>query len=263
MRALLALTLALVMLPAQAAFDWDTALNGAQRAEANKSRDGARHPRQTLEFFGLESGMTVVEVSPGGGWYTEILAPLMKGNGTYYTAQHGLNSPGSYGRNSLGKYLQKMAADTDSYSDVLITQLQPPSLLVIAPAGSADLVVAFRNVHSWLRSDTLDDTLSAVHAALKSGGTFGVVQHRGKPGMSLEDSKKKGYVAQAEVVKMIESAGFKLVDTSEINANSKDSADHPKGVWTLPPRLALDDVDRAKYEAIGESDRMTLKFAKQ
>jgi len=262
MRALLALTLALVMLPAQAAFDWDTALDGPQRAEQNKARDSARHPRQTLEFFGLKSGMTVVEVSPGGGWYTEVLAPLMKDNGAYYAAHSGLNS-GSYGRNSLGKYLQKMAADTDSYSEVVITQLQPPALLAIAPAGSADLVVAFRNVHSWLRSDTLDDTLSAVHAALKPGGTFGVVQHRGKPGMSLEDSKKKGYIAQDEVVKLIESAGFKLVDTSEINANPKDSADHERGVWTLPPRLALDDVDRDKYVAIGESDRMTLKFAKQ
>jgi predicted methyltransferase len=263
MRSLFALILTLVILPAQAAFDWDTALDGAQRSEQNKSRDSARHPRQTLEFFGLESGMTVVEVSPGGGWYSEILAPLMKGNGTYYAAHGGLNAPGSYTRNSLGKYLQKLAADTDSYSEVVITQLQPPSLLEIAPAGSADLVVAFRNVHSWLRADSLEDTLSAVHAALKDGGTFGLVQHRGKPGMSIEDSKKKGYIAQDEVVKLVEAAGFKLVATSEINANPRDTADHERGVWTLPPSLALGDVDRDKYVAIGETDRMTLKFVKQ
>lgn len=258
----IALLLTIVMLPAQAALDWEAAVSGAHRSDANRARDGARHPVETLKFFGLEEGMTVLEVAPGGGWYTEILAPLLKNKGQLYAAHHALNAPHAYYRNSLGKYLQKMAADPEIYESVVITQLQPPMESEAAPAGSADLAVAFRNIHSWMRGDAAAETLSAIYAALKPGGVFGLVQHRGRPGISLEEMKKSGYVTEEQVLKLVTAAGFELADKSEINANPKDTANHPEGVWTLPPALRLGEQDRARYEAIGESDRMTLKFIK-
>jgi len=252
----------MLALPAHAELDWDAALGGDHRAEANSVRDDSRHPRETLEFFGLEEGMTVVELAPGGGWYTEVFAPLLKDNGTYYAAHHGLNSPGSYYRNSLGKYLQKLASDADLYGDVIVTQMQPPALVEVAPAGTADLVVGFRNVHSWMRGDVLDGVLGAAYAALKPGGKLGIVQHRAKPGTSVDDMKKSGYVTEEFVVAAVEKAGFKLAASSDVNANPKDTADHPRGVWSLPPALRDEQGDREKYLAIGESDRMTLLFVK-
>ncbi len=262
MKKLAAIALSVFAATAQADLDWDTALNGEHRSDANKARNEYRHPRETLEFFGLSEGMTVVEVSPGGGWYTEVLAPLLKDNGMLYTAHFGLNAGNAYYRNALGKFLQKLAADAEIYDPVLVTQLQPPVEVNIAPAGTADLAVTFRNVHGWLRGDSAEATLAAIYAALKPGGTFGLVQHRAKPGTDLETMKKSGYVTEAEVIRLAEAAGFKLADRSEVNANPKDTADYPEGVWTLPPALRLGDTDRAKYEAIGESDRMTLKFTK-
>ena len=199
--------LALLFSASAVALDWNTALEGAHRDEANKSRDEARHPRATLEFFGLQDGMTVVEISPGGGWYTEILAPLMRGNGTYYAAHHSLNAPGSYARNSLGKYLQKLAADPELYGEVTITQLMAPTEVELAPPGSADMVVAFRNVHSWMRADSLDAVLSAVYATLKPGGTFGLVQHRAKGDISVEQMKKSAYVPTDYVIAAAKKAG--------------------------------------------------------
>jgi len=254
--------LTVFMLPAHAELDWQAALNGENRAVENKARDSYRHPVETLQFFGLQEGMTVVEISPGGGWYTEILAPLMNDKGTLYAAHAGLNAPGSYYRNSLGKYLQKLAAEPDVYGSVIITQLQPPRETAIAPPGSADMVVAFRNVHSWMRADSAEAVLNAIFAALKPGGVFGLVQHRAGPDTSIEAMKKSGYVSQAHVLALASAAGFELAAESDINANPKDSADHPEGVWTLPPALRLGEKDRKKYLAIGESDRMTLKFVK-
>jgi predicted methyltransferase len=254
--------LAVLMLPAHAALDWQAALNDDNRSAENKARDQSRHPVETLQFFGLKEGMTVIEISPGGGWYTEILAPLMLGKGTLYAAHYGLNGPNAYFRNSLGKFLQKVAATPATYDSLIITQLQPPKEVTIAPAGSADLAVAFRNVHSWMRGDSAGATLGAIYTALKPGGIFGVVQHRAKQGTSIETMKKSGYVTEDQVVKLVTAAGFVLAETSEINANPKDTADHPEGVWTLPPSLELGDKDRASYLAIGESDRMTMKFVK-
>lgn len=262
MKSAIAIMLALLVSPLAVALDWKTALDGAHRDEANKSRDSARHPRETLEFFGLSDGMTVVEVSPGGGWYTEVIAALMHENGTYYAAHHSLNAPGSYARNSLGKYLQKLAADTDVYGEVVITQLRPPEQVELAPAGSADMVVAFRNVHSWMRADALDNILAAIHTALKPGGVFGVVQHRAAGDITVEQIKESGYVPTSVVIEAAKNAGFELAGQSEINANPKDTADHPKGVWSLPPVLRGGDVDRERLVSIGESDRMTLKFVK-
>ena len=262
MKYALLLLAALVAMPASAELDWQLALDGVQRSDDNKARDGSRHPRETLEFFGIRSGMTVVELAPGGGWYTEVLAPLMGGDGVYYAAHHSLNSPGAYYRNSLGKYLQKLASDEALYGSVIVTQMHPPSEVAIAPPGSADLVVAFRNVHSWMRGGMLDGVLAAAFTALKPGGKLGIVQHRAKPGTDEETMKRTGYVTEAHVVAAAEAAGFTLEASSPINANPADTADHPNGVWNLPPALRDGDVDREKYLAIGESDRMTLRFVK-
>ncbi len=262
MKSVIATMLALLVSSSAMALDWKTALEGEQRSDANKSRDEARNPQATLEFFGLSDGMTVVEISPGGGWYTEVLAPLLRGNGTYYAAHHSLNAPSSYARNSLGKYLQKLAADQELYGEVMITQLLAPGQVELAPAGSADMVVAFRNVHSWMRADALDAILAAVYDVLKPGGTFGLVQHRAKGDIPVEQMKKTAYVPTEFVIAAAEKAGLELVDQSEINANPKDTADHPNGVWSLPPALRGDDKDRERFLAIGESDRMTLKFVK-
>ncbi|HKK23716.1 MAG TPA: methyltransferase [Pseudohaliea sp.] len=261
MKLLLPLLVALVILPAQAAPDYAAALAGDHRSDENRARDGWRHPQETLSFFGLEPTMTVVELSPGGGWYTEVLAPLLKDEGTFFAAHFDVNGS-AYGRRSLGGFLRKLGADNDSYGAVTVSTLAPPATIDIAPAGSADLVLAFRNVHSWLRGDSLEAVFAAAFEALKAGGTFGIVQHRAPEGRSIDAMKSSGYVTEALVIAAAEAAGFELAGRSQINANSKDTADHPEGVWTLPPTLALGDEDRARYEAIGESDRMTLKFVK-
>lgn len=257
---LIALSLALAV-PAQAALDWDAALSGEHRSDKNAARDEYRHPRETLEFFGLREGMTVVELSPGGGWYTEVLAPLMAGNGRYYAA-HGSVNGGAYARRSLGSYLVKLGEDDETYGRVMVSELSPPDAMAIAPEGSADLVLAFRNIHTWMRAGVLDEVLESVFAALKPGGVFGVVQHRGPEGNSIDDMKNTAYVTEDYVISAVEAAGFSLTDRSEVNANPKDTADYENGVWTLPPSLTLGDEDRERYLAIGESDRMTLKFTK-
>ncbi|MEP5765633.1 MAG: methyltransferase [Halieaceae bacterium] len=262
MRAFIAVAIMLCAMQLQAAPDWKTALDGAQRSEENRARDSWRHPRQTLEFFGLREDMAVVEISPGGGWYTEVLAPLLHDKGTLYAANASLNPPHPYYRRSLGKYLSKLGDNNDVYGKVVVTQLQPPSELDAGPAGQVDLVLTFRNVHNWMNNKTDAAVLGAAYKALKPGGVLGIVEHRAKPGTSIEDMIKSGYVTQQYVIKLAQAAGFKFVEASEVNANPRDSSVHPKGVWTLPPRLRLGEQDRDKYLAIGESDRMTLKFVK-
>ncbi len=260
MKYAIALVLAVFALGAQADLNWDEALNGAQRSDANKARDVYRHPRETLEFFGIEPGMTVLEVAPGGGWYTEVLAPLVVTDGTLYAAHFSLNPPNPYYRNALGKFLQKLAETPDLYNPVVVTQLQVPEEVVAAPAGTVDLAVTFRNIHSLMRADTLEPTLQAIYTSLKPGGKLGIVQHRAKPGTSVEAMAKTGYVTEDYVIDAARAAGFELVGRSEINANPKDSADYPDGVWTLPPSLRGDESKRDHYLDIGESDRMTLLF---
>lgn len=260
-RSLLVLITCIVVTPAWAALDWDTALTGEQRSAKNKARDVFRHPRETLEFFRIEEGMTVVELSPSGGWYTEILAPLLRGNGTYYAAHYGPNASAYY-RRSLGGFLQKLGENDALYGEVIVTALAPPASSEVAPAGSADLVLAFRNIHSWMRGGVLAEALTAAHTALKPGGVFGVVQHRASDGRDADAMKASAYISEDYVIAAAMSVGFELDDRTDLNANPKDPTDHAQGVWELPPVLRGDPSERDAKIAIGESDRMTLRFIK-
>ncbi|WP_407929720.1 class I SAM-dependent methyltransferase [Kangiella shandongensis] len=243
---------------------WEELLISGHRSDKNKQRDQFRHPKETLEFFGIKSGMTVVEIAPGGGWYTEILAPLLGPNGKLYAAHFDPESEVEYFRKSRKGFGEKVKANAEVYENVEITTFQPPEMFDIAPEGSADAVVTFRNVHNWLRNGrgATVDSFKAMYKALKPGGVLGVVEHRLPKSMKQDEKASSGYMHQDFVISMAQEAGFKLVATSEINANPKDTADHSKGVWTLPPSLRLGDKDKEKYMSIGESDRMTLKFVK-
>ncbi|HEY5757688.1 MAG TPA: hypothetical protein VIU34_17790 [Steroidobacter sp.] len=239
----------------------DTILSSEHRAPEQRARDTYRHPKETLEFFGIRQDMTVVEVWPGAGWYTEILAPLLKDRGQLYTA---LLDPasGEYAKNTVDTYRQKLAMRPDLYGKVLTTTLAaPPAKSEIAPAGSADLVLTFRNLHNWMMFGWEKDALVAIHAALKPGGVLGIVAHRGDPKLPQDPKAASGYVNEDHAIRTIEAAGFRLVGRSEINANPKDTKNYEKGVWTLPPGFA--DGDDARYKQIGESDRFTLKFVKK
>jgi len=244
----------------------DAAINGDQRSDENKARDKFRHPKETLAFFGFRSDMTVVEIWPGGGWYTEILAPALKASGKFYAAQYSPNPSYGYQRRYYGAFLTKLGENPKLYRDVEITALDFPYDLRIAPAGSADMVLTFRNAHNWVNpgygANAAALAFKVFFDALKPGGVLGVVDHRW-PDASNEDPKaENGYVSEERIIQLAETAGFELSARSDINRNPKDNHEHPKGVWTLPPSLAMGDEDRDKYTEIGESDRMTLKFVK-
>ncbi len=236
------------------------AIAGEHRSEENKARDKYRHPFETLTFFGIEPDMTVVEIYPGRGWYTEVLAPYLKGSGTLYAAEHPGDPSYAAVQRSLEAFDQKVKDAPELYREVTRTKLTKDG--DIAPPGSADLVVTFRNLHSFMGSGTEQEALAAMFKALKPGGMLGVVQHRGDPNVKQDPKAGSGYVNEDHVIELAEKAGFELAEKSEINANPKDTKDYAKGVWTLPPSLRLGDEDREKYLAIGESDRMTLKFVK-
>ena len=234
---------------------------GSHRAEGVMARNSFRHPVETLTFFGIRPGMTVVEISPGGsGWYTEILAPFLREQGTYIVGSYDPESEREYYRRNAAKYQEKLAGHPQLYDRVTVGIFAPPDMTETAPAGTADMVLTFRNTHNWMRSDVAETAYQAFYKMLKPGGVLGVVQHRAKPGTEVDPTK--GYLPESTVIGIAKAAGFRLVASSEINANPNDTADHPEGVWTLPPSLRLKDVDRDKYMAIGESDRMTLKFVK-
>jgi predicted methyltransferase len=236
-------------------------VNGEQRAVDRKGRDKFRHPVETLAFFGIQPNMTVVELWPFGGWYTEILAPYVKGSGTYYAAAMDPESKkdGDLKYNSdLKKILD---ARPDLYGDVKWTVLAPGKFQ-IAPDGTADLVVTFRNIHNWTWSGIDKDVWAAAFRALKPGGVLGVEEHRNNDPAYAPTVRGNAYVGEDWAIKEIEAAGFKLAGRSPVNHKQKDTKDYPKGVWTLPPNYAEGDKDRAKYTAIGESDRFTLKFVK-
>jgi predicted methyltransferase len=247
----LALAAAAVAAQAQTADPLKAAVAADNRLVGNVARDAARHPYETLSFFGIKPTDTVVELAPGGGWYTEILAPYLRDAGRLYAADGG-----------SARFKAKMES-MGVYGKVTITSFNPAKgQFDIAPPGSVDAVLTFRNVHNWMNGGTAQAVFDAAFKALKSGGVLGVEEHR-LPAARAQDPKAgNGYVHEAAVIKFAEAAGFKLAGRSEVNANPKDTADHPEGVWTLPPTYALKDKDRAKYQAIGESDRMTLKFVK-
>ncbi|MGN6288765.1 MAG: class I SAM-dependent methyltransferase [Sphingopyxis terrae] len=227
------------------------------RTPANVARDAARHPTETLAFFGVKPGDTVVELWPGGGWYTEILAPLTQsGGGTLYAA-----APWERGLNTIRKWQE---AKPDAYGAVKLAEFPATGAGPKVPDGSADVVLTFRNVHNW-RFGGMDKTAEAfqqIYAMLKPGGVLGVVDHRLPEAMNSALEEKSGYMKRSSIVAFAEAAGFKLAGESEVNANPRDTHDYEKGVWSLPPTLTNKDVDREKYVAIGESDRMTLKFVK-
>lgn len=225
------------------------------------ARDPARHPAEELAFFGLKSNQTVVEVSPGGGYWTEILAPYLKNQGKLYVAAEPPGSSEESDR-ALKKLKERFAADPGRYDKAVITAYGMRGS-DIAPPGSADLVVTFRNLHNWMEDGTVDEVLASFHRALKPGGILGIEEHRARADKPQDPKAENGYVRQDYAIALAQKAGFELVASSEINANPKDTADWPKGVWTLPPTLAMGDVDRAKYQAIGEADNFVLKFRKK
>ena len=208
--------------------------------------------------------MTVVEIWPSGGWYTEILAPVLRDRGKYYAAGFALTAKRTpeWRKKMQREFQSKLDARPDLYDRVVVTELSIPERTEMAPAGTADVVLTFRNVHNWMKGDYAPSMFEAMFEALKPGGVLGVVEHRAKKGTSRDQMIESGYVTEAHVRKLAEGSGFRFVDGSEVNANPKDTADHPVGVWTLPPTLRLGEKDRAKYVAIGESDRMTLRFTK-
>jgi predicted methyltransferase len=232
------------------------------RSKSNVARDEYRHPRETLEFFGIRDDSTVVEILPGsGGYYMEILAPWLREKGRYIAANRDAQAAPQYLEDHR-KLLARLKAEPALYGKVVVTEFNA-GLHDIAPPGSADFVLTFRNLHNWIERHEVEGTLRAFHRALKPGGVLGIVDHRGRTDLTQEAQMKSGYVRVDYAVALIEKAGFRLIGASEVNANPKDTKDHPEGVWTLPPTYRLKDQDRAKYAAIGESDRFTLKFVKR
>ncbi len=245
----------------------DGILAGAQRSAANRARDRFRNPKETLAFFGVEPGMTVVEITPGGGWFTEILGPLVAGKGQLIAAVVDPATARSarareYFASGNQRLRDKVAADAASYGSVVIREFSIDAPVFGAP-GSADRVLTFRNVHNWTGWGTDAAMFRAFFDVLKPGGVLGVEEHRAAPGKSLDEVKNSGYLPVDYVVGLATAAGFVLDASSEVNANPRDTRDHPNGVWNLPPTLNVrDGDDHAKYQAIGESDRMTLRFVK-
>ncbi len=231
-----------------------------ERPAEEQARDIYRHPVETLQFLGIERDMTVVELWPGSGWYSRILAPYLQKKGTLYAAHFPPDPTPEYRRRFRQKY-EEAIRDNPAFSAVKITSLGRGNY-DIAPEESADMVLTFRNLNNWISEGYISEVFDAAWHSLKPGGIFGVVEHRGFPGMSVEDMASSGYVPEEYAIQLIESAGFRLVGRSEINANPRDEKNYPAGVWTLPPVMRLGDQDREKYQAIGESDRFTLKFVK-
>jgi predicted methyltransferase len=235
-------------------------VNGDQRSAEHKARDKYRHPVETLAFFGIRPNMTVVELWPFGGWYTEIIAPYVKDQGAYYAAAMDPTSNDREDKEYNAELKKLLDAHPDLYGKVKWSVLAKGKYN-IAPDGSADMVLTFRNIHNWVWSADEKEVFAAAFRALKPGGILGVEEHRNND-PKAEPQRGEAYVGEDYAIGLIESVGFKLAGRSNINNNPKDTKDYPKGVWTLPPSFALGDKDRAKYAAIGESDRFTLKFVK-
>lgn len=233
------------------------AIDGAARTPKFVARDAARHPAAELAFFGIRPDSTVAEIWPGGGYWTEILAPYLAPAGKYYVA---LPTDAAMSKGNKA-FLDKLSTSPDLYGKVHATELGQGHD-ELAPEGSADFVLTFRNVHNWMALGDADEMFGAFYRALKPGGILGVEEHRGLDTVKQDPKAESGYVRQDYTVALAKKAGFELVGSSELNANPRDTKTWPKGVWTLPPSFAMGDVDHAKYAAIGEGDNFILKFRK-
>jgi predicted methyltransferase len=236
-------------------------LAGDQRSSENSARDVYRHPKETLLFFGIRPEMSVLEVWPEPGWYTEVMAPLLREKGKYYAAVIAADPSSKYITQRLTDYRAKLASRPALYDRVAVVTF-PEDGGDAVPPGSLDMVVTFRNLHNWMARGTAAQALTTMYRALKPGGVLGVVEHRGNPAVPQDPKAKSGYVNEDYAVRMIEAQGFRLVAKSEVNANPKDTKDYEQGVWTLPPTYRLGAKDHDKYAAIGESDRFTLRFVR-
>ncbi len=253
----------------EALLDW--AIDGKWRSQ-DAGRDQWRHPKETLQFFGLQPDMTVLELWPGGGWYSQILAPyLARGKGQLIAAHFDpkMAETNAFVRDSLTEYQQSFVQGPVRYGDITLVALGPDSK-ALAPENSVDLAMTFRNIHNWLNAGYAEKVFADVYAALKPGGHFGIVEHRANADKPADPLARNGYVREAYVMRLAKEAGFELVDSSEINANPADTKDHPFGVWTLPPvrrssapgEAPNPEFNHAPYDVMGESDRMTLLFRK-
>jgi predicted methyltransferase len=248
----------------------DAVIAGPQRSAANTARDRWRHPAETLRFFGLQADWQVLELAPGGGWYTEILAPYLREHGKLYAAHYALdaNDPEPARQASRQAFEAKLAADPSRYDRVVVGTLPTAPFTGFTDltfTRPLDAVLTFRNLHNWVEDGHLPDRLSAFYAALKPGGVLGVEEHRARPGTPVAQQIRTGYLSEALVIAYAQAAGFKLAARSEVNANPRDTTDHPQGVWSLPPTLRgapAGSAEREQALAIGESDRMTLRFVK-
>lgn len=240
------------------------AATGSHRSAENIARNAWRHPVETLQFFGIKHNMQVAEIWPGSkGWYTEVLAPYLRDNGKLIAISYDGSTGLEYFVRGEKKFRDKLAANPAVYDKVQLANLLPPkSIPQLDNENGLDMVLTFRNIHNWVRSGIAEEMFKQMHALLKTGGIMGLVAHRGTDEMTSKEHAETGYLAESVIIGLAERNGFELVETSEINANPKDTKDHPKGVWTLPPSYRMGDTDKAKYQAIGESDRMTFKFVK-
>jgi predicted methyltransferase len=236
-------------------------LAGNQRSPENRARDEYRHPKETLLFFGIRPEMSVLEVWPEPGWYTEVIAPLLRDKGKYYAAVIAADPDNRNITQRLGEYRAKLAARPDLYDRVAVVS-SPADGGDVVPPGSLDMVVTFRNMHNWMARDMAPQAFATMYRALKPGGVLGIVEHRGNPAVAQDPKAKSGYVNEDYAIRLIEAQGFRLVAKSQVNANPKDTKDYEQGVWTLPPTYRLGTKDHDKYAAIGESDRFTLRFLK-
>jgi predicted methyltransferase len=236
-------------------------LGGDQRPSEERARDVYRHPKETLLFFGIRPEMKVLEVWPEPGWYTAVIAPLLREKGKYYAAVIAADPASKYTTHRLEEYRARLAARPDVYDRVTVVSFPTDGGDAVPPA-TVDMVLTFRNIHNWMARDQATQAFASMYRALKPGGVLGVVEHRGNPATPQDPKAKSGYVNEDYAIKLIEAQGFRLVAKSEVNDNPKDTKDYEQGVWTLPPSYRLGTKDHDKYAAIGESDRFTLRFVK-